>query len=142
MAGGAAPSSPGPAVCCGGAGRPLTMTDYIDRGLRRRRVAPLPIVGPGCRDAEGRFARFSLRLADGVVADVAFEATTCITLVAYCELAAEWATGLRLEATIARLRDDALAAALPLVPPFRRDRAGLAALAWLALAVDTSRRPS
>jgi NifU-like protein involved in Fe-S cluster formation len=135
--------SEGPAVghagCCRGAARPSTMSDYIDRGLRRRRAPALPIAGAACRDAEGRVARFSVRLVDGRVAEVAFEATACVTLVAYCEVAAEWVTGLRVDAAVGRVRVDALAAALPLVPPGRRDRARLAAAAWVAVAAAVER---
>jgi hypothetical protein len=51
--------------CCGGTR--LTMSDYIDGGLRRRRRAPLPIAGVAQQDDEGRAARFSLSLQRGIV---------------------------------------------------------------------------
>jgi hypothetical protein len=128
--------------CCGGSTRPPTLTDYIDRGLRRRRAAPLPIAGAVRRDDAGRFARFSLRVTDGVISDVAFEATTCVTLVAYCEVAAEWVTGLTLPAAARRLELRELLAELPLVPESKRPRALLAAHALLATVVEGARRSS
>jgi hypothetical protein len=78
-------------TCCGAAARP-TLSDYIDRGMRRRRAASLPIAGAVLHDCEGRFARFTLRVEDGVLADVAFTSSACVTLVAYCELASERVT--------------------------------------------------
>lgn len=135
--------SPAPAcrpICCGGSTRPSSLTDYIDRGLRRRRAGPLPIAGAAHRDDAGRFARFSLRVIDGTITEVAFEATTCVTLVAYCEVAAEWVTGLTVHAAAQRLRVHELVAALPLVPANKRQRAPLAAQAALAALIESSRR--
>jgi NifU-like protein involved in Fe-S cluster formation len=130
------------ALCCGGSTRPPTLTDYIDRGLRRRRTAPLPIAGAVRRDDAGRFARFSLRVTDGVITDVAFEATTCVTLVAYCEVAAEWATDLTVGAAALRVRMQELVAALPLVPPNKHQRALLVVQAVMAALVESARRRS
>ncbi len=126
--------------CCGQSVRPPTLTDYIDRGLRRRRADRLPIVGDVRRDDAGRFARFSVRVTDGVITDVAFEATTCVTLVAYCELAAEWTAGLPVQAAAHRIRLQDLVAALPLVPAGKRHRARLAAEAALAVVIESARR--
>jgi hypothetical protein len=65
------------------------LSEYIDRGLRRRRTPPFSIRGEAESDASGRFVRFSLRVDHGVVVDAAFEASACATLVAYCEFAVE-----------------------------------------------------
>jgi NifU-like protein involved in Fe-S cluster formation len=100
----------------------------------------LPIAGAVRRDDAGRFARFSLRVTDGTITEVAFEATTCVTLVAYCEVAAEWATGLTIGAAAQRMRVPELVAALPLVPASKRQRALLAAQAALAAVIESSRR--
>lgn len=124
------------AACCGGA-RQATMSDYIDRGLQRRRRASLPIAGAARSDEAGHFARFSLRLDHGVVTEVAFDASLCVTLIAFCEVAAERATGLAVRAAAQRVGPQALTAALPLVPASKRDRAFLAAQA-LAIALGQS----
>jgi NifU-like protein involved in Fe-S cluster formation len=92
------------------------------------------------RDDDGRFARFSVRLIDGVIADVAFEATTCVTLVAYCELAAQRVTGQTLRAAAGAVQVQALQAGLPLVPAGQRERARLAAQALMATVVESARR--
>jgi hypothetical protein len=131
------PPAPG---CCGGAARPPTLTDYIDRGLRRRRAGPLPIAGAVRRDDDGRFARFSVLVSGGVIADVAFEATSCVTLVAYCELAAQRVTGLTLRVAARAIQVQALQAGLPLVPAGKRERARLAAQALMATVVEGARR--
>lgn len=131
------PYAPG---CCGGSTRTPTLSDYIDWGLRRRRAAPLPVDGEARRDDDGRFARFSILVIDGVIADVAFDATTCITLVAYCELAAQRVTGLTLRAAAGEIQVHALQAGLPLVPAGKRERARLAAQALMATVVESARR--
>jgi hypothetical protein len=76
---------------------------------------------------------------DGVIADVPFEATTCVTLVAYCEVAAEWATGLTVLAAAQRVRVRALVTALAPVPASKRQRAPLAALALSAALAEAAR---
>lgn len=115
--------------CCGTAAKP-TMCDYIDRGLRRARSATLPIMGDTQHDA-GLFARFSLRVDDGIITGVAFEASVCGTLIAYCEVLAEWVTGLTIPAAAHRIRPLDLTAELPLVPAEKRDLAQLASQALL-----------
>jgi hypothetical protein len=127
-------------ACCGGATRPLTLSDYIDRGLRRRRAARLPLVGDVRRDRDDRFVRFSVRITDGVIDAVAFEATMCVTLIAYCEVAAMWATGLTVAAAARRIRPDALVEALPAVPVGTRHRALLAVQAMVATLAVGARR--
>lgn len=115
------------------------MTDYIERGLRRRLAPPLPIAGDSRQDDDGRFVSFSVRVEDGVITDVAFDATVCVTLIAYCEVAAEWATGLTVPAAARRIRPLDLARALPHVPPEKRDRALLASQALMATVVRSAR---
>lgn len=137
---GVPPAARSAAPCCGSSSRPPTLSDYIERGLRRRRAGALPVVGAVRRDDTGRFAQFSVRLVDGVIADVAFDATTCATLVAYCEVAAEWATGLTVHAAAHRVRLHDLAAALPAVPPPTRQRALLAVQALMATLAESARR--
>lgn len=126
---------PAPA-CCGGngnVGRPLSVSDCFDRGLRRRRRAPLPIEAHARSDGNGLSAAFSIRLRDGggTIGDVGFRADTCVTLIAYCERLAELATGRSLD-TAARLSAPDLVAELAGVPPLKQDRATLAVAAFRA----------
>jgi hypothetical protein len=115
--------------CCGGAPA-ARISDYIDRGLRRRRAPPLPVRGETRWADDGRFARFSLRMERDVIADVSFDASTCATLVAYCELAAERVAGLDLHAAVRRICARDLADAMTTVPVAKR---GLALLVSQAL---------
>ena len=116
---------------CRGCGPP-TLSDYIDRGLRRSRAAaPVPLAPP-CTDDAGRFARFGVQVTDGVVTAAGFRASSCATLLAYCEVAAERVSGLPLRAAIRSLQPSELASALPSVPVIKRDCAALAARALLA----------
>jgi hypothetical protein len=130
--------APIPGHCCGSRRR-LTMSDYIDRGLRRSRSPVLPVVGAACEDDDGRFARFSLQVEGDVISDVRFQASPCVTLVAYCEVAAEWVTGQTLPAAARRIRAADLSSELPLVPAAKRARALLASQALIASIVAGAR---
>jgi NifU-like protein involved in Fe-S cluster formation len=123
-------------VCCS-VTRRRTVSELFERGFRRNRATPLPIEGVQLADAEGNAARFSLDVADGKVAGLGFRATTCATLIAYCELIAEIVAGFRLE--IAReLTAANLVDALPGVPALKRDRAMLAIAAFRAALITAS----
>jgi NifU-like protein involved in Fe-S cluster formation len=122
--------------CCSVTPR-RTVSELFERGFRRNRAAPLPIEGAQLTDAEGNAARFSLEVADGRVAGLGFRATTCATLIAYCELIAEIVPGSRLE--IAReLTAANLVDALPGVPALKRERAMLAIAAFRAALITAS----
>ena len=123
--------------CCGG-GRPRTMSDYIERGQRRARADTPPVQAPECRDEEGRFARFGVQLTDGIVTGVGFRASPCVTLIAYCEAAAERVSGLPLPTALRALRPADLALDLPSVPPARREHAVLAARALVVALADVA----
>jgi NifU-like protein involved in Fe-S cluster formation len=116
--------------CCAGPAR-LTLSDYIERGLRRRRRPPLGVVGAWCEDASGRAVRFSLCVEYDVIVDVTFEASSCVTLIAYCEVAAELIRDSRIGESTRRVRLDDLVSALPSVPVARCDAALLAVQALL-----------
>ncbi len=103
---------------------PTDVSTYFDRGLERLRRPPLPLSGNVCVDKGGLRAQFSLDLYGGVIRQVAFDATTCVTLVAYAELLAERVTGVDLR-TAVRLRPEELAEALDGVPPIKQVRATL-----------------
>jgi len=115
------------------------MSDYIDRGLRRIRRPILPIVGAPCQDDEGRFARFSLRLEGEIITEVGFQSSPCVTLVAYCELAAQWVTGHTLPAAARRVGPFDLSLELPQVPAVKRDRALLASRALFATILEVTK---
>src|SRR5262245_40067033 len=116
--------------CCSVTPR-RTVSELFERGFRRNRAAPLPIEGAQLTDAEGNAVSFSLEVADSEVAGLRFRATTCATLIAYCELIAEIVPGFRLE--IAReLTAANLVDALPGVPALKRKRAMLAIAAFRA----------
>ena len=110
-------------ACCGVAPR-RNVSDLFDRGRRRARQSPLAIEGDEHRDSNGLTARFSLAVEDGKIAKIGFRATTCITLMAYCELIAELATGEDIPQA-ARLSPADLISELPDVPALKRDRAPL-----------------
>jgi len=94
---------------------------------------------PECRDDEGRFARFGVQLTDGVVTGVGFRASPCVTLIAYCEAAAERVSGRPLVEALRVLRPADLALTLPAVPAAKRDRAWLAARALVTALVHTAK---
>jgi NifU-like protein involved in Fe-S cluster formation len=112
--------------------RPLrSVSECFDSGLRRSRSQPLPIQGEVRASDQGLVARFSLRLRGGRIAGVSFKASTCVTLVAYCEVLAELVEGLVLAEAV-RLSTSHLVAQLPGVPVAKRDRAALAWSAFVA----------
>ncbi len=113
--------------CCGAPSRPPAIIDYIGRGLARRRLPPLPVGGDARVDREGRRVRFTLGVAEGVITAVAFEVTSCVTLIAYCERLAEIVTGLPLDRAGEHTDASVLAADLPQVPPYKRNLSQLAA---------------
>jgi NifU-like protein involved in Fe-S cluster formation len=109
----------------------LTVSELFERGYRRNRAASLPIEGAQCHDADGNSARFSLAIADGKIARIGFRATTCATLIAYCEYLAEIVSGFSLE--IAKeLTAAQLVASVPGVPALKHERAILAIAAFRA----------
>ena len=109
----------------------LTVTELLERGLRRNRAAPLAFEGVSCSNTEGHLARFSLEVANGKVAAVGFRASSCATLIAYCELIAETVPGLSRELA-GGLSPRDLVDALPGVPLLKRERAVLAVAAFHA----------
>jgi NifU-like protein involved in Fe-S cluster formation len=117
-------------ACCSVTPR-HTVSELFERGFRRNRAAPLPIEGAQLADVEGNAARFSIDVTEGKIAGVGFRATSCATLIAYCEFIAESVPGFRLE--IAReLTAANLVAAVPGVPALKRERAILAVAAFRA----------
>jgi NifU-like protein involved in Fe-S cluster formation len=117
-------------ACCNAQPR-LSVSELFERGYHRNRSAPLAIEGTRHADAEGNTACFSLDTTDGRIAGIGFRATTCATLIAYCEYIAEIVLGFRVE--IAReLTAEQLVASVPGVPPFKRERAVLAIAAFRA----------
>ena len=119
----------------------LTVSELFERGYRRNRAAPLPGEGAQCADTDGNTARFSLVIADGKIARIGFRATTCATLIAYCECVAEIVSGFSLE--IAKeLTAAELVASVPGVPPLKQNRAILAIAAFRAAVVEVQYPPT
>jgi len=117
-------------ACCSVQPR-RSISELFERGYRRNRAAALSIEGTRHADAEGNTVGFSLDTADGRIAEVGFRATTCATLIAYCEYIAEIVPGFRLE--IAReLTAVQLVAAVPGVPALKQERAVLTIAAFRA----------
>jgi NifU-like N terminal domain len=110
--------------CCSASPR-MSVAELFERGFRRNRSAPLPIEGPPCTGADGHVVRFSLAIADGRIAGAAFRASSCATLIAYCEFIAEVVPGFDLDIARALTPAD-LVEALPGVPALKRDRTVLA----------------
>jgi NifU-like protein involved in Fe-S cluster formation len=123
-------------ACCSVTPR-LTVSELFERGFRRNRAAPLTIEGPPCTDAEGHAARFSLDLRDGKLTGIGFRASSCATLIAYCEYIAESAAGAR-PAIARELTAQNLAEAVPGVPALKRERAVLAIAAFRAALVEAN----
>lgn len=109
---------------------PRKVYDLFHQALRHNRREP-QTWGPTLQASDGVTASFALELQDGRLSAVSYRATTCITLVALCELLAQQATGL----TIAEAQSlDAawLLQAIPEIPQARQPRAELAAEAFHA----------
>lgn len=126
------------APCCSTTPR-MSATELFSRGLRRNREMPLAIEGAPCRDAEGNSAAFSLALAGREIAELRFRATSCATLIAYCEYLAEILPGRDPSLGLAFTSQD-LIAAVPGVPVQKHARAILAVAALrsaLAAASET-----
>jgi NifU-like protein involved in Fe-S cluster formation len=126
-------------ACCSVQPR-RTISELFERGYRRNRAAALSIEGARHANADGNSARFSLDAADGKIIGVGFRATTCATLIAYCEYIAEVVPGFRLE--IAReLTAAQLVDSVPGVPPLKHDRAVLAITAFRASLAAAALQP-
>jgi NifU-like protein involved in Fe-S cluster formation len=115
-----------------------TVSDLFDRGYKRNRLPSFAIEGAELHGENDLSARFSLDLKNGMIESARFRASTCITLIAYCELLAELATGKTPRGAV-RISEAELAAALPDVPAIKRDRAPLAINAFRAALAAASR---
>jgi hypothetical protein len=134
-------TSPCGEACCSMQPR-LTVSALFERGYRRNRAAaPLQIQGARCTDTEGNGARFSLDAAEGKIIGVGFRATTCATLIAYCEYIAEVVPGCRLDIS-KELTAAELAASVLGVPPLKHVRAVLAIAAFRAALAAAIQHPS
>jgi NifU-like protein involved in Fe-S cluster formation len=117
-------------ACCSVTAR-FTVGDLFERGFRRNRASPLSIEGAPAVDGDGNAARFSIDVAGAKLAAVNFRATTCATLIAYCELIAELVPGMRPEMAEQLAARD-LVEGLPGVPKPKHARALLAIEAFRA----------
>ncbi len=101
-----------------------TVIEYFERALQRSGRPQLPLIGPLERGPGGLAVCFSLNLVAGRIRGAEFKATTCTTLLAYCELLAELIMGLT-PTEARRLDTGRLIDGLPGVPPTLHNRAGL-----------------
>jgi NifU-like protein involved in Fe-S cluster formation len=124
-------------ACCGSKPR-RTVSDLFDRGYKRSRLPSFAIEGVELRGENDLSARFSLDLVNGMIAGARFRASTCITLIAYCELLTELVAG-KTPRDAARISEGELVASLPGVPAMKRDRAALATDAFRAALAAASR---
>lgn len=115
-------------ACCNVTPR-LSVGELFERGFRRIRETPRAIQGDACADAENNQARFSLDLQNGKISGLGFRATTCATLIAYCELVCEMTRGLSVDMAQA-LTPRNLVETLEGVPALKQDRALLAVAAF------------
>jgi len=127
-------------ACCSATPR-FTVSELFERGFRRNRLPPLVVEGEQVKDREGNAARFSIEVDNDHLVDVRFRASSCTTLIAYCEAIAELAPGFSVEIA-AQFTPSELVAALPGVPALKQNRAVLAIAAFrAALLVAHQRHP-
>jgi NifU-like protein involved in Fe-S cluster formation len=126
-------------ACCSVTPR-LSVSELFERGFRRNRTAPLSIEGAAFTDAEGNTARFSVSITGVTIAAVSFRASSCATLIAYCEYLAEVTPGFRFDIATA-FTATSLVEALPGVPALKRARAVLAVTAFRAALAQASEHP-
>jgi hypothetical protein len=105
------------------------VAELFERGYRRARETALPLQGDAIVDAEGNSARFSLLVSAEKVAETRFQATSCTTLIAYCEAVSQLLTGFSADIAGQYSARD-LVDALPGVPAHKQDRAVLAIAAF------------
>ena len=117
--------------CCGPSGG-MSITDYIERGMRRNRSPILPVVGEAAFDEDGLTAQFSLDMAEGCVRAASFRVSSCATLLAYAEALADIVSGLTLRDAGLHCRPTELVSMLPCVPVWKRGRAILAVRALVS----------
>jgi NifU-like protein involved in Fe-S cluster formation len=115
-------------ACCSATPR-FTVSELFERGYRRNRETPLPLQGEAIVDAEGNSVRFSLVVSGEKVAETRFQATSCTTLIAYCEAVSQLLTGFSADIAGQYSARD-LIDALPGVPALKQDRAVLAVAAF------------
>ncbi len=125
--------SPTPRYSCCSRSSRRSVSNYFDRGYRRRLLPMEPIVGEESSGCGKLKATFGLRVEAGLIKAASFRSTTCITLVAYCELLGEMATGMMLREAI-QITPEKLIDGFTEVPLAKQDRAVLA-LKALATAI-------
>jgi NifU-like protein involved in Fe-S cluster formation len=97
-----------------------TVYDYFERALRR----PLADVVAEPVMVEDQRAAFQLQTRGDVITGAWYQTTSCVTLMALCQCAAEWLTGTAI-AEASGLRTEQLLGRLPGIPVERRGRAEL-----------------
>lgn len=109
---------------CSGVSERRTLSDYFERGLIRKSTPPLEIRGDNVLGNLGLTVRFSLEITDGRIRRASFQSSTCVTLVALCELLSDAVEGRTLVEAI-RISPEELISQLQEVPAHKIDRAVL-----------------
>jgi hypothetical protein len=102
-----------------------TVHEYFGLASRGLRNLELPVRGDLIRSDKRLLAQFLLDVEQGRIRAASYKCTTCVTLMAYCELLAEALEGASL-GEVMKLTPMELIVAVPGVPPNRHDRARLA----------------
>lgn len=109
-----------------------SLKDLFEAALQRPRPRDFGNrAGRAADETQRLLVEIVLDIQDGVVSQAEFRATTCATLLAYCELLVRMVRGQRtLEAL--RIRAEDLVDRVRGVPPYRQSRASLAVAALRA----------
>jgi hypothetical protein len=113
---------------CQGRRYALKVHTFFDHGLQTRRLPTLPITGPPIIASSSLWASFSIRVDTDKLLNLRFQASTCTTLIAYCQALVELARQDTLTHA-ATLNGPTLIRHLPGVPISKQDRAVLASAA-------------
>ena len=109
----------------------LSVYDYFQRAMRHTMATPNGLCGELVASSDGNSALFYIEAELGWITRASYRCTSCMTLVALCEHAAELVSGTRLQSAAA-ITGEALLALHPEIPVMRQDRANLAASALLS----------
>lgn len=127
--------------CCGHCNGSLK--DLFEAALRRPHARDFGNrAGRAADETQRLLVEIVLDVQDGVISHADFRATTCATLLAYCELLVRMVRGQRISEAL-RIRAEDLVDRVRGVPPCRQSRASLAVAALrAALSEEQSGRES
>ena len=115
----------------------LKVHQYFERGYYRSREHFPPRRGEIVGGNERLLAQFFIDVKDDCIQHASYKCSTCVVLVAYCELLAEMIIGLSPK-EVAKITPSNLVLAFPEVPCQRHDRASLAVQALHSAVYDAT----